>query len=211
MRIAKFCEVVAAIVVGMFVVGSAAVLAANDNPQISKTPPPVRLSYSNSWIHAGEKYSPKICLSVWPDGHYRILRMNDLHQTQLLGGVLPAEQLKQLRSLLDAPDFRALSGTRGGLLREGAENFIAEVPREGSLQRLVWMIPDGESKYSKPVADIISWVQSFQPKGAEVLLRTDFPDVCPQVGRMQPVIATYRGSADHDSCADLDKKDAPIR
>lgn len=211
MRIGKFLEVATAIVVGTLVIGSAAVLAANDNPQISKTAPPVRLSYSNSWVHAGEKYSPKICLSVWPDGHYRILRMNDLHQTQLLGGVLPPEQLQQLRSLLDAPDFRALSGTRGGLLREGAENFIAEVPREGSLQRLVWMIPDGESKYSKPVADIISWVQSFQPKGAEVLLRTDFPDVCPQVGGVQPVIASNEGSIDKGACTSSGRKDAPIR
>lgn len=210
MRIAKFLEVAGAIVIGMLVVGSAALFAANDKPQIVVTDP-VRLSYSNSWVRAGEKYSPKICLSVWPDGHYRILRTNDKGQPQLLQGVLPVEQLKQLRSLLDAPDFRVFSGTRGGLLRQGSENFIAEVPRQSGVQRLVWMIPDGESKFSKPVADIIGWVQGFQPKGAEVLLRTDFPDVCPQVGGVQPVIASNRKFAVHDSCANPGREETPLR
>ena len=211
MRIAKFLKVVTAIIVGALVVASAAVLAAGDNVQISKVFPPVRLSYSNNWPHAGEKYSPKICFSVWPDGHYRILRMNDLHQTQLLGGVLPAGQLAQLRSLLDTREFRALYGTRGGLLRQGAENFIAEVPRENGVQRLVWMIPDGESKYSEPVADIIGWLQDFQPKGAEVLLRTDFPDVCPRVSGVQPVIASNTGLASHDACTSPSRENVPLR
>jgi hypothetical protein len=210
MRITRFIEVAAAIVVGTLVVSSAALFAAKDNAQ-NVIMAPVRLLYSNSWVHAGEKYSPKICLSVWPDGHYRILRKNQERQSQLLGGVLPAEQLTQLRSLLDAPDFRKLSGTRGGLLREGAENFIAEVPREGSVQRLVWMIPDGESKYSKPVADVIGWIQDFQPIGSKVLLRTDFPDVCPQMGAVQPVIASNEGLTDKGACTNSVTEEAPAR
>jgi hypothetical protein len=210
MRIAKLLEGAAVIVVSTLVMGSVALWAANSNPQIVTTSP-VRLSYSSSWIQAGQKYSPKICLSVWPDGHYRILRMNDKGQSQLLKGILPTEQLKQLQSLLDVPDFRDLSGTRGGLLREGSESFIAEVPRQGSVQRLVWMIPDGESKFPKPVADIIGWVQDFQPKGAEALLRTDFPDVCPQVGGVKPVIASNGGLTVHDSCTSQGKDAASIR
>ncbi|HWF93103.1 MAG TPA: hypothetical protein VN684_12515 [Terriglobales bacterium] len=209
MRIGKFLEVAAAIIIGMCVVGSAALFAANDKPQIVVTDP-VRLSYSNSWVPASEKYSPRICLSVWPDGHYRILRKNQEGQSQLLGGVLPAEQLTQLRSLLDAPDFRKLSGTRGGLLRQGAENFRAEVPRGGNVQRLVWMIPDEKSKYSKPVADIIGWMQDFQPVGSKVLLRTDFPDVCPQMGGVQPVIAS-NGLTGENACTRSGEEEAPVR
>ena len=112
------------------------------------------------------------------------------------------EQRKELASRLDAPGFRALSGTRGGLLRQGSESFIAEVPRQSGLQRLLWMIPDAQSRFSKPVADIVDWLRDFQPKGATTLLPTDFPDVCPQVGisAVTPAVASKSKATSPNSC-----------
>ena len=78
------------------------------------------------------------------------------------------------------------------------------------MQRLVWMIPDEKSKYSKPVADIIGWMQDFQPVGSKVLLRTDFPDVCPQMGGVQPVIAS-NGLTGENACTRSGEEEAPVR
>src|SRR6185437_299700 len=136
MRIAKFLEIGALVVVGTLFMNSIALFAEKGNSQNSIMLQPVRLSYSSSWVPAGEKSSPKIRLSVWPDGHYRILRADYKGQSQLRQGIVPARQLKQLRWLLEAPDFQALSGSHGGLLRGGSESFVAEIPRGGAVQHM---------------------------------------------------------------------------
>jgi hypothetical protein len=200
MRITKFLEIGVAVVVGTLFMNSIALFAEKGNSQNPIMRQPVRLSYSSSWVPAGEKSSPKICLSVWPDGHYRILRADDKGQSQLRQGIVPARQLKQLRWLLEAPDFQALSGSHGGLLREGADSFVAEIPRGGAVQHMAWMVPDGKSKFPKSIADIVGWVQDFRPENGEVLLQTDFPDVCPHVGGLQPVVANNSNGTVHDSC-----------
>src|SRR6185437_11031070 len=87
-----------------------------------------RLSYSNSWIHASEKYSPRICLSVWPDGHYRILRKNQEGQSQLLGGVLPAEQLTQLTILIGRSRFSQAFWNSRWLASPGSREFQGRSP-----------------------------------------------------------------------------------
>jgi len=161
-----------------------------------------RLSYRSTWIsQPGQKVAPRICLSVSKDGHYRILRLSDIGQTQVLQGTLTPRQLKQLQDLLDAPDFRALAGSHGGVVRRGSESFMAEVPREEGVQRVLWMIPDRKSSFPQPAARMVEWLRDFQPNGAETLINTEFPDVCPRVGLapVQPTVA-HLDAQPGDSC-----------
>jgi hypothetical protein len=193
------------LLIAMAIVLTATVLSASDNDNFETTPLLAKLSYkSNGLVKDGQnqKQVTDICLSVWPDGHYRVRANGEpMGREQLLQGFLPEQQMKQLRALLDAADFRALSGAHGGLVREGAERFIAEVPRGKHVQRIVWMIPDKESAFPKPAADVIDWLQAFQPKGAEKIVESEFPDVCPGMGEqgVQPVIAenSQTNSCDH--------------
>jgi hypothetical protein len=46
---------------------------------------------------------------------------------QYLQGQMSADKLQQFKSLLSSPDFRGMSGDHGGLLRQKAEAFAAEV------------------------------------------------------------------------------------
>ena len=86
-----------------------------------------RLSYERSTVvwKAGEQ---NVCVAVTRDGEYRIVRALDDGQTQRLRGKMPKDQLQQLAQLLGAAKFRALSGDHGGLIRQDAEVFAAEIP-----------------------------------------------------------------------------------
>lgn len=164
-----------------------------------------RLSYRSTWVmQPGQKVSPRICLSVMRDGRYRVLRMNEIGQMELQEGTLPSDQLKHLQTLLDAPEFRALTGSHGGMIRQGSDSFMAEVPREGAVQRVSWMIPDHKKNFPDPAAKVIGWLQSFHPEGDASVVHTDFPDVCPQVGLqpVQPAVAQEMGPSGQGSCND---------
>jgi hypothetical protein len=176
--------------------------AREDKPQNADTWLLARLSYRSTWTSPpGQKVAPRICLSVSKDGQYRILRLSDIGQTQVLQGTLTPGQLKQLQELLDAPDFRALAGSHGGVVRRGSESFMAEVPREEGVQRVLWMIPDRKSGFPQPAARMVEWLRDFQPNGAETLINTEFPDVCPRVGLapVQPTVA-HLDAQPGDSC-----------
>ena len=140
-----------------------------------------RLSYESSWGVPGRPGMPigDICFSVWQDGHYRILRNSKPGPPILIQGNMSMEQLQQLKSWLDTPDFLALAGVRGGLVRKGTENFIAEVPREDKVQRVVLMITDNHPRFPKPVTDIIDWMRKFKDVSATQMQPTGFIDVCP--------------------------------
>src|SRR5260370_37168732 len=84
-----------------------------------------RLSYDNSGF-AQPGSVMHVCFAVSKDGDYRIVRSLDDGHTQRLHGNMPKEEFRQLSHLLEAADFRNLSGNGGGLVRQQAETFAAE-------------------------------------------------------------------------------------
>jgi len=166
-----------------------------------------RLSYANSTVvqSAGVHH---VCVAVTREGDYRIVRSTDDGQTLRLRGKIPQEQFQQLTKLLGEAEFRALSGYHGGLIRQDAESFSAEIPEpmrehadgtpplpmERHARRLQWMNADGENPFPGSVAKVVDWLQRFQPVGGKSFLYAEFPDVCPTVGLrlVQPAVAANR-------------------
>ena len=150
-----------------------------------------RLSYNSTWfVSADQKTSPRICFAVFKDGRYRMLRRATDGKIKRVQGVIVPEELGQIEAMLKSPGFRALAGQRGGgvIIRSGSESFMAEVPREKGVQRLLWMNPDRENPFPEAAAEVVDWLQRFEPKHAETLVGTEFPDICPQLGPgVQPI------------------------
>lgn len=165
-----------------------------------------RLSYANSTVvqSAGVHH---VCVAVTRDGDYRMVRSTDDGQTLRLRGKMPKEQFQQLTKLLEESEFRALSGYHGGLIRQDAESFSAELQgpmwehadgtrrwMERDVWRLQWLNADGESPFPGSVAKVVDWLQRFQPVGGKSFLYAEFPDVCPTGGLrlVQPAVAANR-------------------
>ncbi len=162
-----------------------------------------RLSFERSGM-VQEDGVRHVCVAVYRDGDYRIVRTDYLGQMQRLHGKMPKETLQQLTKLLEAAEFRALSGNHGGLIRQDAESFGAEIPGpmrehadgnppwpERDVWRLQWLNGDGESPFPGPVAKVVDWLQQFKPKGGKSFEYAEFPDVCPSRGfqLVQPTVA----------------------
>jgi len=163
-----------------------------------------RFSYDNSGF-AQPGSVMHVCFAVSKDGDYRIVRSLDDGQTQRLHGNMPKEDFRQLTNLLEAADFRDLSGNGGGLVRQEAETFAAEIAVSGRWHddghgtkwlepeswRLRWLNADGEEPFPSPVANVVDWLKRFEPKNAKRFENTEFPDVCPSGGLrlVQPSIS----------------------
>jgi hypothetical protein len=162
-----------------------------------------RLSYDDSGV-VRQGNVRHVCVAVSRDGDYRIVRSLDDGQTQRLHGKMPKEEFRQLTKLLGAAEFRNLSGDHGGLIRQDAESFAAEIPlRDGRHEdgagnwleheawRLQWLNPDGESPFPAAVSKLVDWLQAFQPKDGKSFEYADYPDVCPARGLrlLQPDVA----------------------
>ena len=162
-----------------------------------------RLSYESSPTVQGRAVR-HVCLAVSRDGDYRIVRSLDDGQTFRLHGRMPKDQLQRLTKLLGSAEFRALSGDHGGLIRQDAESFAAEIPGpmresadrtrpwvERDVWRLQWLSADDESPFPGSVAKVVGWLQQFQPTGGKPFLYAEFPDVCPSRGLrlLQPTVA----------------------
>jgi hypothetical protein len=163
-----------------------------------------RLSFERSGMvqEGGVRH---ICLAVSRDGDYRIVRTDYLGQTLRLHGKMPKEQFQKLTKLLEAAEFRTLSGDHGGwLIRQDVESFGAELPGpiqehadgtrlwlDRDARRLQWLNPDGESPFPSSVAKVVDWLWQFQPKGGKSFEYAEFPDVCPSRGfqLVQPTVA----------------------
>jgi len=163
-----------------------------------------RLSYDTSAnVQAAETRG--VCVSVSRDGHYRIVRSMSNGQTQRLAGKMPEKDLQQLKALLDASDFRALSGNHGGLILQRSESFGAEIPSDQpkpgggdssesdgpQARRLQWLNADGENPFPAAVSKVVDWMKHFEPKNAKEFEYAEYPDVCPSGGLrlIQPAIA----------------------
>jgi hypothetical protein len=161
-----------------------------------------RLSYETSVVTQRDGLR-QVCLAVSRDREYRIVRLENNGQTQRLHGTLTKEQFEQLTKLLDSPKFRTLSGNHGGLIRQEAESFAAEIPSgdrpradgtvwiEPEARRLQWLNADGESPFPDSVAKIVDWLQQFEPRNGKEFEYTEFPNVCPSGGLrlVQPAVA----------------------
>jgi hypothetical protein len=158
----------------------------------------VRFSYDNFGIVSREDVA-HMCMAVSRKGDYRTVRILDKGQTERLSGKLSREEFTQLSRLLRAPEFRSLSGVHGGLLRQEAERFAAEIPSddfwredlEQDAWRLSWLDADGESPFPESVSKVVVWLQHFQPKNGKSFEYTEYPDVCPKGGLrlLQPSVA----------------------
>jgi hypothetical protein len=157
-----------------------------------------RLSYNSTWfVAADQKTSPRICLAVFKDGRYRMLRKTTDGKIQRVQGVIVPEDLGQIDAMLKSPSFRALAGQRGGVVRSGSETFMAEVPREDGVQRVLWMNPDREDPFPEPAAEVVDWLQRFEPEHSEALVETEFSNICPQLGPgVRPIFADNLAPAD---------------
>jgi len=163
-----------------------------------------RLSYDNSGV-VRQGNLRHICVAVSRDGDYRIVRWMVLEPIERLHGKMPKEEFRQLSKLLEAADFRNLSGDHGGLILQESESFAAEIPlgdrgrevgagewpeREAAW-RLQWLDADGESPFPASVSKLVDWLQGFQPKDAKSFEYAEYPDVCPAGGLrlLQPSVA----------------------
>lgn len=162
-----------------------------------------RLSYDYSGVALRGK-AQHLCIAVSRNGDYRIVRLADDGHTQRLHGKMTTEEFREFTALLEAADFRSLSGDHGGMLRQEAERFAAEIPLrdrwrvdgpgkwlEPEVWRLQWLNPDGESPFPASVSKLVDWLQRFQPKDGRSFEYTEYPDVCPAGGLrlLQPSVA----------------------
>ena len=134
----------------------------------------------------------QVCISVSRGGDYRIVRALNNGQTQRLRGKMPKEQLQKLKTLLGAAEFRALTGNHGGLVRQPAESFGAEIPRgDDKAQRVQWLNTEGAGPFPDSVAKVVDWLKHFEATEGKSFEYTDYPDVCPSSGLrlVQPSVA----------------------
>jgi len=163
--------------------------------EIYRPPDPdllAKLSYDGSTVDRREEGLQHICLAVSRDQEYRIVRVFNDGMAQRLHGKMTRQQFEQLKSLLGSPDFRVLSGSRGGLIRRDSKSFAAEIPKAGdSAQKLQWLDADGENPFPGSVANVVDWLKHFDPKDGKMFEYADYPDVCPSHGLrlLQPSVA----------------------
>ncbi len=162
-----------------------------------------RMSFTSSWVAQGLGSSPQICFSIDREGHYEIRRLTikasaespqagpddklltGTPYTELLQGTLSAGELEQLEKLLADGEFLKLAASAPNILRKGAETFVAEVPRDDYVQRVVMSDADGENPFPRSANRLVNWLQHFKAEGAKPL-DVSAEDICPR-GSLQPV------------------------
>ncbi|HUA13730.1 MAG TPA: hypothetical protein VMG31_00425 [Verrucomicrobiae bacterium] len=151
------------------------------------------LSFNTSAIVQGDEVR-HVCVAVSPDGEYRVER-SLVTGTERLEGKMTRDQLETFKKLLGSEQFRALSGDHGGLIRQDAESFTAEIPAKwqdsNSSQRVQWLNADGDRPFPAPMAKVVDWLKHFQPKDGRSFVYAQYPDICPSRGLrlVQPSVA----------------------
>jgi hypothetical protein len=149
-----------------------------------------RFSYDTSAMVQGSE-TLRICVTVFRDGDYRLVRVPALGPTQRLHGKIQDKQLQELRKLISDPHFRSLSGNHVGVIRQESESFGAEILRDSGAQRLQWINADGERPFPGSVSKIVDWLENFHPTGGQPFEFAEYPEVCPSGGLrlLQPAVA----------------------
>jgi hypothetical protein len=150
-----------------------------------------RLSYESSPVVQREGVRD-ICVAVSRDGEYRVVRLPQDGPTERFEGRMSSEQIQQLKKLLQSGEFQNLSGSHGGLIRQDAETFGAEIARrDDGTQRLHWLNPDGKNPFPAAVSKVVDWLKHFDPTDGKSFVYAEYPDVCPSGGLrlLQPTVA----------------------
>ena len=105
-------------------------------------------------------------------------------KTEMLQGTLTPAELGKLQKLLGDREFRTLTSTPRFLLGDG-ETFVAEVPGEYGVLRVVVSNADNENPFPRSAERIVSWLQHFKAEGAEPI-DVSAMDICPSAA-LQPV------------------------
>lgn len=154
-----------------------------------------RLSYNGgtslSDRDTQEGYSQS-CFALYRNGYYQILRTTK-DGTESFQGTLSQHQRLHLGRMLKDLDF---NGSRGGVVLQSAERFVAELTREGKTIHYVWMNPDHQRPFPNSAVRVINWLQDFEAEGASPLTLRELSEhpICPPASAkpVQPVIADLR-------------------
>jgi hypothetical protein len=135
---------------------------------------------------------PQSCFALYRDGYYQVLRLTE-HGPESLQGTLSQNQLLSFGSMLKNLDFESRGG---GIVRNGAQYFTAEVVHEGKTIHHEWMNPDHERPFPSSAVRIIGWLQEFKAEGASPLTLRELSEhpICPAASEkpVRPVIASVR-------------------
>jgi hypothetical protein len=135
---------------------------------------------------------PQSCFALYRNGYYQILRTTK-DGTESFQGTLSQHQRLHLGRMLKDLDF---DGSRGGVVLQGAERFVAEITREGKTIHYVWMNPDHQHPFPNSAARVIDWLRDFEAEGASPLTLRELSEhpICPPASAkpVQPVVAGLR-------------------
>jgi hypothetical protein len=180
----------------------------------------VRMSFTSTWVNdIGDRDFPQICLSVDEDGHYEMRRLTmkiksepaegnlqtkllpETPRTELLQGTLPPSEVVALRKLLGNREFMKLTASAPRILRNGGETFVAEVPRDNGVRRVVLSDADRENPFPRSANKIVNWLQHFKAEGAEPL-DVSAQDICPTgtLQQIDPAVASTQSFSSPEGC-----------
>ncbi len=182
----------------------ASALAWGQNRQVNgRQSIPIRMSFrSESWGLTGSGSFQQTCFSVdGRTGHYEMQRVtmtvtvspaptqgspiagssSGPPHTEQVQGIMFASELQSLQKLLAGSEFLKLAAQepKGTVLHKGADDFVAEVPRENGVQRVVARDEGGESPFPRSVQEIVSWLQHFKAENTEPFDVSE--DICPDM------------------------------
>jgi hypothetical protein len=174
-------------------------LAWGQNAQVNESSSAfVRVSLTSYILGDSGSYR-KICFSFDRTGHYELARVtmklttkrsqgspvyngssSGPRHTELVQGSMFAGDLQKLEKLLADSDFMKVTASTPEItaLQKGAEDFVAEVPRENGMQRVVMRDADGENPFPRSVQEIVNWLQHFKAENAEPL--NVLGEICPK-------------------------------
>lgn len=147
---------------------SAAVFAQSKGQAPYKTPV-ARLSYHNSWPVHEQEGSPDICFALYSDGYYQMRRQATRWRVEVVQGTLPQTERVHLEQMLNAPDFESSNRPIGSMVRQGAEDFAAEILRAGAIRQFTWIDPDRQRPFPASASKVVDWLQHFKAEGATPL------------------------------------------
>ena len=135
---------------------------------------------------------PQSCFAVYSDGYYQVLRLTKLGP-ESLQGKLSESQFSDFNAMLKKLDFES---HEGGMVRQNAERFTAEVITDGKAVHYEWMNPDHERPFPSSAARIIEWLQKFNPEDASPLVLRELSQhpVCPPASEknVRPITASVQ-------------------
>lgn len=180
-------------------------------PQVKKyaeapsTPLLARISYQSSFVVKADE-SPHICIAVYENGLYRLLRIgvdtNDDLRPPVLQGTLTKEERDHFVAVLH--NLRS-NYRQGGIIREGTESFVAELTSNGKSVRYTWTDPDHRDPFPGSIRKVIHWMQDFKAENSTVITLhelSSIPNPCPSLSEdmFQPIIAGLNPDQTGGSC-----------